>query len=35
MRAIAPFRYLIVYPTMIREIEREWPTRLAQLRSAG
>jgi hypothetical protein len=35
MTAIAPFRYLIVYPTMIREIEREWPTRLAQLRSAG
>jgi hypothetical protein len=35
MRAIAPFRYLIVYPTMIREIEREWPNRLAQLRRAG
>ena len=35
MGAIAPFRHLIVYPTMIREIEREWPSRLAQLRSAG
>ncbi len=35
MKAIAPFRHLIVYPTMIREIEREWPARLAQLRSAG
>ena len=35
MSAIAPFRHLIVYPTMIREIEREWPARLAQLRSAG
>ena len=28
MKAIAPFRHLIVYPAMIREIEREWPTRL-------
>jgi hypothetical protein len=35
MSAIAPFRHLIVYPTMIRDIEREWPERLAQLRSAG
>jgi hypothetical protein len=35
MRAIAPFRYLIVYPAIIREVEREWPVRLAELRSAG
>ncbi len=35
MRAIAPFRYLIVYPAIIREVEREWPMRLAELRSAG
>jgi len=35
MHAIAPFRYLIVYPTLIRDVEREWPTRLAQLRNAG
>jgi hypothetical protein len=35
MGAITPFRYLIVYPTMIREIEREWPNRLAQLRNPG
>jgi Protein of unknown function (DUF2867) len=35
MTAIAPFRHLIVYPTIIREVEREWPTRLAELRSAG
>ena len=25
MAAIAPFRHLIVYPPMMREIEREWP----------
>jgi hypothetical protein len=35
MKAIAPFRHLIVYPTMMREIEREWPTRLAELRSVA
>ena len=35
MKAIAPFRYLIVYPTLIREVEREWPNRLAELRAAG
>ena len=35
MKAIAPFRLLIVYPAMIREIEREWPRRLADLRDAG
>jgi hypothetical protein len=25
MAAITPFRHLIVYPLMIRQIEREWP----------
>lgn len=25
LAAIAPFRHLIVYPTMLREIERQWP----------
>jgi hypothetical protein len=35
MKAIAPFRLLIVYPAIIREVEREWPARLEQLRSAG
>jgi hypothetical protein len=24
MAAIKPFRHLIVYPSMMREIEREW-----------
>jgi hypothetical protein len=27
MAAIKPFRHLIVYPQMIRQIERSWPTR--------
>jgi hypothetical protein len=27
MAAIAPFRHLMVYPTLMREIEREWRTR--------
>ena len=27
MAAIRPFRHLIVYPAMIRRIEREWPAR--------
>ncbi len=35
MSAIAPFRHLIVYPAIIREVEREWPVRLAQFRNAG
>jgi hypothetical protein len=26
MSAINPFRYLIVYPTAIRKLEREWRT---------
>jgi hypothetical protein len=27
MAAIAPFRHLIVYPPIMREIEREWRAR--------
>ena len=27
MKAIAPFRHLIVYPTMLREFGREWRRR--------
>ena len=27
MAAIRPFRHLIVYPTMMREFEREWRAR--------
>jgi hypothetical protein len=26
MAAIKPFRYLIVYPAMLRQIERNWPS---------
>ncbi len=29
MAAIRPFRHLIVYPPMLRQIEREWRTRTA------
>jgi hypothetical protein len=35
MKAIEPFRHLIVYPAIIGEVEREWPKRLDELRSAG
>ena len=28
MAAIKPFRHLIVYPPMLRQIEREWRTRV-------
>jgi hypothetical protein len=27
MAAIRPFRHLIVYPAMVRQIEREWRAR--------
>ena len=27
MAAIKPFRYLIVYPALLREFERSWQTR--------
>jgi hypothetical protein len=30
MAAIAPFRHLIVYPAMMRQIERAWNTRIEQ-----
>jgi hypothetical protein len=29
MAAIAPFRYLIVYPALMREVERAWNARMA------
>ncbi len=29
MAAIAPFRHLLVYPLLLREIGREWPARIA------
>ena len=28
MAAIKPFRHLIVYPPMLRQIEREWRARV-------
>jgi hypothetical protein len=28
MAAIAPFRHLIVYPSMMRQVERAWRTGL-------
>jgi hypothetical protein len=28
MAAIAPFRHLIVYPSMMRQIGRDWPARM-------
>ena len=33
MAAIRPFRHLIVYPAAMRELEREWRTRLPHERS--
>lgn len=30
MAAIAPFRYLIVYPALMREVEQAWNARVAQ-----
>jgi hypothetical protein len=33
MAAIAPFRHLVVYPAMMRQIERAWSARTAQMRS--
>jgi predicted DCC family thiol-disulfide oxidoreductase YuxK len=32
MAAITPFRHLIVYPMMLRQIEREWRTRAGECR---
>jgi Protein of unknown function (DUF2867) len=34
MAAIRPFRHLIVYPALLREIEREWRARTGDPRSA-
>jgi hypothetical protein len=34
MAAIAPFRHLIVYPPMMREIGRDWRVRTGQTRSS-
>lgn len=31
MAAIKPFRYLVVYPPMLRQMERAWETRRAEL----
>jgi hypothetical protein len=30
MAAIKPFRHLIVYPAMLRQVEREWKERQAK-----
>lgn len=35
MAAIAPFRHRVVYPALMREIERAWNARLAPGREAG
>lgn len=33
MAAIAPFRHLVVYPALLREIERAWNARVVQARA--
>ena len=35
MAAIRPFRHLIVYPAMMRQIEREWRARAGEPTPAG
>jgi hypothetical protein len=35
MAAIAPFRHRVVYPALMREIERAWNARIARRRTAG
>lgn len=35
MAAIAPFRHRVVYPTLMRQIERAWNLRIAQKTQAG
>lgn len=35
MAAIAPFRHRVVYPALMRQIERAWNARMAQQRKAG
>jgi hypothetical protein len=34
MAAIRPFRHLLIYPVMMRELEREWRERLPAERRA-
>jgi hypothetical protein len=34
MAAIRPFRHVIVYPPMMRELERQWQARLGEARAA-
>ena len=35
MAAIAPFRHLVVYPALMRQIERAWNARVPQQRGSG
>jgi hypothetical protein len=35
MAAIAPFRHRVVYPALMRQIERAWNARMAQQQGAG
>ena len=35
MAAIKPFRYLLIYPAMLRRIEREWQSRLSEAKAAA
>jgi len=35
MAAIAPFRHRVVYPALMRQIERAWNARMAQRRESG
>lgn len=35
MAAIAPFRHRVVYPALMREIERAWNARMTQQRATG
>jgi hypothetical protein len=35
MALIAPFRHLVVYPALMRQIERAWSARMAHQREAG
>jgi hypothetical protein len=35
MAAIKPFRYLVVYPALMRAIERDWQANAARTPTAG
>jgi hypothetical protein len=35
MAAIKPFRYLVVYPALMRAIERDWQTSASPTPTAG